>query len=222
MSCLDPSYNPVPPRAWSRWNLRCPSFPVNGDVQVPYSNKKVPVAQYPSYITMLNKGNVLQYKKNSSNLTQKQRYAQIAKGQWTNRTTTWATQTQKYSNPNTQDLLRVQYQKVFLDTGLPTDLPVTCPTLPLPLDEVVIPNGGNLVCNTRQNFCDGSIIYFPPASECNPTSNSDVPGPIMNLCWNDGTQTWYPRTRLTTSSSGGNKFPQGYKRFVSANGIPAV
>lgn len=52
---------------------------------------------------------VLQYLQNSSTLTRQQRYAQIANGEWTNRTTSWASQSQLVTNPNTKNLLRSQY-----------------------------------------------------------------------------------------------------------------
>jgi hypothetical protein len=54
---------------------------------------------------MLQKGNILQYKANSSSLTKIQRYSKIAQGLWVNRNTTWATQG-FISNPNTSFLKR--------------------------------------------------------------------------------------------------------------------
>jgi hypothetical protein len=55
------------------------------------------------------KAKVLEYRANSSNLTTRQRYAQISKGSWTNRTTTWASQTETYTNPNILNLERGNY-----------------------------------------------------------------------------------------------------------------
>ena len=66
-------YNPVPPRVWSRVQNPC-TFDVN-NLNTDYAR-----AEYDRQ--MLLKGNILQYKKNSSNLTKKQRYTQIAKGMW--------------------------------------------------------------------------------------------------------------------------------------------
>jgi hypothetical protein len=80
MSCLGNDYNPQPPRVWSRFETVCN----NDDPD-----------------NMKQKADVLQYKVNSSNLTKKQRYSQIAQSKWCERKTTWATQTQTYTNPNT-------------------------------------------------------------------------------------------------------------------------
>ena len=252
MSCNNNCYLPIPPRAWSRVQNNCSLFDeniYNGDalVPLPYSGRLVPVSALYLEYAMLNKGNVLQYKKNSSNLTQRQRYAQIAKGQWTNRNTTWATQsTRGYTNPNNQSLQRVNSVNITLD-GQPTLAPVTCPQpftpvyepLPAtsssgtnpqvippppppptvntgtelpptivepPVDPVVIQDLGNLVCGTQENICTGELIRQPTDIICHPTTDSDVPGPIMELCWNDGNPTWYPRQRYVMTNSG-NKWP---------------
>ena len=97
MSCLGQNYNPQPPREWYRYSNSCIQFPIVNDVRSAYE------------LSMLAKGNILQYKKNSSNITKNQRYSQIAKGMWTNRTTTWATQSDTYTNPNTSNLKRNGY-----------------------------------------------------------------------------------------------------------------
>lgn len=76
MSCLGPTYNPRPPREWSRFSTPCTALTSSITPQNAYN------------LAMLAKGNVLQYKKNSSNITKNQRYSQIARGSWTNRNTT--------------------------------------------------------------------------------------------------------------------------------------
>jgi hypothetical protein len=159
MSCFGPCYNPVPTREWSRFQNTC-SFN-NSETISPITALE---------IATNNKGNILQYKKNSSNLTKRQIYSQIAKGKWTNRTTNWATQSDTYTNPNTNELTRVN--------------------------------------NTL--LCYGTGVL------CKPTSNSDVPGPIINLCYNDTQQTYYPKTRVTYLA-GSNKWPVNYKNIVPAN-----
>ena len=102
MSCLGPYYLPIPPREWSRVQNQCTYF--TGEppktINVPLLGSTVPFPLLYYQVALINKGNVLQYKKNSSNLTNAQRYSQIAKGMWTNRNTTWATQSDKYSNPS--------------------------------------------------------------------------------------------------------------------------
>ena len=259
---------PMPPRLWSRAQGICSTLPV--DTITP---------EEADIIAMSSKGNVLQYKKNSSNITKQQRYSQIAKGQWTNRNTTWASQSVTTTMPNTLSLKRVNYRTIYLDDGAPANLPITCPNLtpatfpnklpinpntqnitprpgvttafievcpvyvkpagepiyiipdpspevpkkpidpkivpvlpyikpPLePTPRVVIPDGGSLICNISENICTGEVYSITPANQnCNPTSASDVPGPIMLLCYNDALPTYYPRQRRAYGSSG-NSWP---------------
>ena len=274
---------PDPPRVWSRVQGVCSTLPV--DTITPVE---------ADVIAMASKGNILQYKNNSSNITKQQRYSQIAKGQWTNRNTTWASQAITTTMPNTQSLKRVNYKTIYLDNGAPADgLPITCPTpveptipraLPTnpnvrntsiqlnnneygirsnlcpiyvtppgppiyinggpypevpkkPIDpiilpvlpvikpppnppaRVVIPDGGNLICNITENICTGEILSITQAdNNCNPSSASDVPGPVIPLCYNNGLPTYYPRQRYIMTNSG-NKFPVGYKCLGSQAGI---
>ena len=239
-------YNPQPPRVWSRVQNNCSLTNTNDDINInttvtiPYTNIVIPFQELGAKIAMINKGNVLQYKKNSSNLTKNQRYSLIAKGQWTNRTTTWASQsTRGYTNPNTQSLLRVGSTNVTL-SGTETGLPVTCPKqlipinnmlpvnksgttnpivpppippnpassgnniplVPVPVIEpIVIQDFGNLLCGSRQNLCTGEIITPIKLDNCHPTTDSNVPGTIEDLCWNDGNPTWYPRQRYVMTNS---------------------
>jgi hypothetical protein len=183
------------------------------------------------------------------------KYSKIAQGQWTNRNTTWATQsTRGYTNPNTTSLKRVAKFNVAFDpiTRLPlgpTILPVTCPKIetsnypalpfstgtgtsnivippppppptnpnnndtfiplvaPLPdPDPIVIQDEGVLICSIQEDICTGFTKRSLSQQICNPSSDSDVPGQIQELCWNDGTPTWYPRQRYTMSNSD-NKWP---------------
>ena len=200
-------YNPIPPRVWSRVQNPCSVIAYKNDD--PGANSNFAKAEYERQ--MLLKGNILQYKKNSSNLTKKQRYTQIAKGMWTNRTKTWATQSDTYTNPNMTSLLRVNYSIIDPSNNdfSSRSNPFGCPT-------TEIRDGGNLVCNVVVNPCTQEVIKRSRSQQlCNPTTDSDVPGQIQQLCWNDGTQTWYPRQRYIMPTSG-TKWPQGYKGFVSA------
>ena len=259
MTCNSNCYLPLPPRAWSRVQNNCSLFEQFQD------NPGTAASTLYLKYAMLNKGNVLQYKKNSSNLTKQQRYAQIAKGCWTNRNTTWATQsTRGYTNPNNQSLQRVNNINITL-AGVRTTAPVTCPkpttiindtlppassggsenpeTLPPPppppttnlgtvlpdtvpeppLEPIVIQDLGNLVCGTQENVCTGELIKQPSDIICHPTTDSDVPGQIIELCWNDGTPTWYPRQRYVMSNSG-NKWPTNATLLsaVAANKPPVL
>ncbi len=247
-------YLPEPPRLWSRVQNSCSvNTEDNPDslVRVPYSNNLVPAAQFGYQLAMLNKGNILQYKANSANLTKAQRYSRIAKGQWVNRNTTWGVQNDRgYTNPNTLSLKRAgNVVNIAIDpiTGAnlgPTTLPVTCikpinpinnvlpsstpssentppppppppqppgpnviPITPvIPLDPIVIQDGGILICSVQENICTGEIVETVSQQLCNLTTDSDVPGRIQELCWNDGTPTWYPRQRYIMTNST-NKWP---------------
>lgn len=255
-----PYYLPVPPRAWSRVQGRCiyadPNYGEQEYIYIPILSKFIPLAQVPHELAVLYKGNILQYKKNSSNITKQQRYSQIAKGMWTNRNTTYATQGVSYSNPNTKSLMRVNYATVTLN-GQPVNGPVTCESIngqpvykilptnpgsnipkpplppppspnkvPVPIPNnvpvttpapVVIADGGNLICTITENICTGEILASTSVNYCVPTTASDIPGPIQYLCYNDGfLPTYYPRQNLTQVGTNGDKFPEGYKGFVSA------
>jgi len=246
MTTITCKYNPIPTRAWSRVQAPCTYYNTTPTIPFNVANE----------YAMIYKGNILQYKMNSSNITKQQRYSQIAKGMWTNRNTTYATQSDRYSNPNTKSLKRVGYSSVNLTTGQNVNEPITCPpkpviiipsTLPsnpgtnkpkppLPpppkkkptqsgiitnkpfpiIPSIIIPDGGDLICTITEDICTGKILGVTTNHPCNPTSSSDVPGPIIELCYNDGLPTYYPRQNLIQASSGGNKFPEGYKGFVSA------
>lgn len=259
MSCFNSNcYLPRPPRAWSRVQNECSlvtSYTGNLDelVRVPYSKQFVSPSVLKEKLDMLNKGNILQYKANSSNLTKNMKYSKIAQGQWTNRNTTWATQsTRGYTNPNTTSLKRVGKVNIAFDpvTRLPlgpTLLPVTClqlnknnypalpstggggtiiviPPTPTPPinpnndnfipevppdvtpDPIVIQDEGVLICSIQEDVCTGFTKQYLSQQLCNPNTDSDVPGRIHDLCWNDGTPTWYPRQRYKMTNSG-NKWP---------------
>ena len=141
MSCLGPGYNPLPPRQWYRVENRCPEN-VNGIVYIPQLKIYVPQSTLPYELQMIEKGNILQYKSNSSNLTKNQRYSQIAKGQWVNRTTTWASQTDSVSEPNSSSLQRVAVKGNITMNGTPTTLPVTSCSKPV-IPPVKKPSSGS-------------------------------------------------------------------------------
>jgi hypothetical protein len=258
------SYLPQPPRVWSRVQNSCSLITDTNNYELvidPYTRDVVTSSVFAERIAMLNKGNVLQYKANSSNLTKVQKYTKIAKGQWVNRNTTWATQsTRGYTNPNTTSLKRDGNVNIAIDpiTGAiigPTIAPPTCPQpiiqdneglppsveggdandpdipppveptpgsdvfppiIPVtPLEPIVIQDGGNLICSVQENICTGETKSTLSQQLCHPTTDSDVPGTIQYLCWNDGTQTWYPRQRYVMTNST-DKWPINYKFLVSA------
>jgi len=204
------SYLVFPPRAWNRYDNRCASSTINpfaGVKQnyVPFVNLIVNPQDYQYQQAVLQKGNVLQYRKNSSNLTKNQRYAQIAKGKWTNRTTTWASQSQTVTIPNTKSLRRVNYSSFNITNGQTNST------------EAIIEDGGSLICNIYENPFTGKVYAVTQTRDCYPTTMSDVPGPPILLCWSDGYPITNPKTKLTYGTSG-DKWPTNYKLLKPAYG----
>lgn len=219
------SYNPVPPRVWSRVQNPC-TFIVPGSTYtqayIPLTGQTVSQAQANYEDKLIYKGNILQYKGNSSRLTKSQKYTQLAKGFGPNRQKVFATQSQTYTNPNTTGLLRVNYttypypnQIVGAPNNISGPYQYDIPN-PNGCSGTSIQEGGTLVCGTFANPCTGQIIQQGATSSviCNPSSASDVPG-INILCWNNKVQPWFPRSRYFMNNST-NKWPEGYKGFVSA------
>lgn len=158
---------------------------------------------------MLEKGNVLQYKKNSAQLTKSQKYALIARGKWINRTKTYATQSDVCSNPNSNSLKREGGETICIDRSSPYqyDLlnPFTC-------DEVLcyktdtsynaIFDGGVLLGNQTVSPCNTEIVEKTTfTNPCNWTTASDVPGKIQQLCWDNRLEPWTPMPRYTMNNS---------------------
>jgi hypothetical protein len=216
------SYNPIPPRVWSRVQDKCSTNTDTSQlVYVPLTNSYESLSKYNYDKQMLLKGNVLQYKNNSSNLTKKQRYTQIAKGQWAGRRKCFATQSETYTNPNTSSFQRVNYVNIPFPNnivGAPNN--VSGPfqyDVPNPFgcNTTVLEDGGSLVGNTYVNPCTQEVVRTTYNQPCNLTTASDVPGPVQVLCWDPKVATWYPRQRYIMPTSG-TKWPEGYKGLVSA------
>lgn len=202
------SYNPNPPRVWSRVQNPC-TFNTNNTI-----NQDIDKRIY--------KGNILQYKGNSASLTRSQRYSQLARMAGPNRTKVFATQTQTYTNPNTSGLLRVGYTTYSFPNqivGAPNNISGPFAYgMPNPNDcsNNAIQDGGSLVCGTYVNSCSGEIIQQTSTNSyiCSPASASDVPGSSI-LCWDSQLQSWFPRQRYFMNNSA-DKWPTNYKGFVSA------
>jgi len=183
------SYLVFPPRAWNRYDNRCASsttnpFAATKQKYVPFVNRIVNPDDYLYQQAVLQKGNILQYRNNSSNLTKNQRYAQIAKGKWTNRTTTWASQSETVSIPNTKSLRRVNYTSFNITNGQTNSTEaVTCPTTP-----------SNPVFSTlpeRSTEIPIDVPILPPPIE-NPVFSSPIipvitePAPVKSVVIEDG------------------------------------
>jgi hypothetical protein len=220
------SYNPIPPRVWSRVQNPCTFIDPDGQYlssSIPLTGQTVSQGKANYEMKQLYKGNILQYKGNSARLTKSQKYSQLARCSGPSRTKVFATQSEKYTNPNTTGLLRqnfITYPFPNQIVGAPNNIsgpfaynisnPNNCPG-------VSIQDGGTLVCGTYINPCSGEIIKRNLTSPiiCNPASASNVPGSSI-LCWNTKAQTWFPRQRYFMNNST-NKWPINYKGLVSAS-----
>ena len=218
------SYNPIPPRVWSRVQNPC-TYGITDtsyNVYIPLTKQTVTQAQANYEDKMIYKGNILQYKGNSSRLTKSQQYTQLAKGFGPNRKKVYATQSQTYTNPNTTGLRRINTQTYPYPNGVVGE--PNNPSGPFQYN-VMNPNdcsnnsiqdGGTLVCGTFANPCTGEIIKQGATSSIiyNPASASDVPGP-SDLFWDTKVQTWFPKPRYVMNNST-DKWPVNYKGLVSA------
>lgn len=216
-------YNPIPPRIWSRIQNNC-TYTLDSSynsIYQPLTGETLSHAEARFKDKQQYKGNILQYRNTNSNLTKNQKYSKIARGLWCHRKRVFATQTQTYSNPNTFGLKRINSTPVPFPNqivGSPNNIsgpfqygisnPNNCST-------TTIEDGGTLVGNTISNPCNDQVIQTFYNQQCFPTYCSDVPGPIMDLCWNPKYQTWLTKTRTTMSNSG-TKWPIGYKGFISS------
>lgn len=167
---------PNPARLWARVQGRCTEEDTNPNpnpmTYVPFLNQTMPLNQANFAYQMLAKGNVLQYRKNSSHLTHKQRYSQIAKGMWVNRTNAFATQNQTYTNPNTNSLKRVNYSTIYVDDGSPAYEPITCPTPRVRTIPKKLPTNSN---QTRPLAINPIIAVAPGGEFTNSISDPDYP-----------------------------------------------
>lgn len=127
MSCS--KIPPNPPREWSRVQNRC-SYDTNTNNPFFIEKKLLADMQY--------KGNILQYKKNSSSYTKSQIYSLMSQGKWLLRKKTYATQNDRYTNPNTNHLRRLNGVFINLNTGQPVQQPNCKIIQPIIFD--VLPN----------------------------------------------------------------------------------
>lgn len=198
------TYNPVPPRAWSRVQNPC---------SLGFASPQIP--------QIFAKGNILQHRANQLPLSASQKYARVVHQQTSSRTKSYATQTMTYTNPNTRRLQRVgttTYPFPNSIVGAPNNPagPFVAPVRnPDGCNSTAIESFGNLVCGTRIDAC-GDLVAAATSNpiRCAESSASDVPG-NARLCWDLRLNTWTPRNRQVMST-GANKFPTNYKGLRSA------
>jgi len=214
-------YNPDPPRIGYRTTTCNTLYPDQTQILTPEQDELIK-QQY--------KGNVLQYKANSSNYSKRVIYSKIIQGTWTNRKRCYASQqVGGYTNPNTYFFDRVGNSNILLN-GNSTNYPPTCPAYSNVIyynsnqradpSNGVIPNGGVFNCNRQVNPCNRYVNDIPPKTSCFSTSCSNVPGKEMLLCYKSVPNSYYPKPRRIMTNVG-NKFPINYKPLPcsSANSI---
>lgn len=154
-------YLPRPPRIGYRVQSECSvaiapdTTPTPIVMQVPYTGELLPYPLYAHRMAQIQKGNILQYKGNSAQLSKSQIYSRAARHLWTNHTTTWATQGRDgYTNPNTQwlkragNVKRIAINKTTGEILGETALPLSCATpSPSPSPILPPPSSGSAVNN---------------------------------------------------------------------------
>ena len=219
------NYNPSVTRDWSRVQNKCTFLnpdDVYNPVFVPFSGQTMTLAQANLEKQLYYKGNILQYKKNAYTLTKTQRYSKLAQGFGPNRTKGLGTQTETYTNPNTNNFLRVNYTTVSFPNeiiGEPNNISGPFQynvRSPFGCSDNSVQVGGSLVAGSFSDQCTGVIRLVKPTSNiiCNPAYSSNVPGNAI-LCWNTKLPTVFPRPRYSMNNSA-NKWPQGAKELDSA------
>jgi len=217
-------YNPKPTHVWSRLQNQCTYITPNNDytqVYIPLTNQTVTQAHANYETKMFYKGNILQYKCNSAQLTKNQKYSQLANRNGPSRKKNFATQTISYSNPNNSGLLRVGYTTYSFPNeiiGAPNNIsgPFAYDVKnPNECSSNEVQDGGILICGTYSNQCSGEIYKKnnEPTNICNSSTASNVPGDSI-LCWNKKIKTWFPKPKYNNNSA--NKWPVNYKGFVKA------
>lgn len=181
--CFSP-YLPPPSRTWSRAQNQITfggTYVPTQPVQAPTGGKIILLSELPAQLQMMNKGNVLQYRNNSSQLTRQMRYARVARGKWTNRTTTWATQnTRGYTNPNIGMLKRTGNRvniAINAASGAvmgETTEPVTCPEQTTPVNSA-LPTPVSSAASTPASTPASSTASTPPPD------NSTVLPPVDDI-----------------------------------------
>jgi len=145
MSCLGKKYLPIPPREWIRFHNICSQ---------PYAPNITPQEAYR--LQMMRKGNILQYKANSAQLTKKEKYWQLVNRKFIS----WANQTETMSNPNTGLLKRINSSYIIAPQSLNI------------IDNSLINNIQNIDC--IQSAKDKIINNLPKQ----PTNNGPIIPPI--------------------------------------------
>ena len=94
--------------ACNKWPATAPFFGGPFPTRTWFRAGGAPCSGTAATRALAKKTEVLQYKGNSAQLTQKQKWAQFAKGKSHNKKQSWASQTQTVTNPNVNNLYQVR------------------------------------------------------------------------------------------------------------------
>lgn len=196
-------------RYWSRVTNRCLYDNENTSEEIIIQNR--------IFAENYAKGNVLQYKKNSANFTKMQKYSRIAQGYtFYGPRRTYATQSDTYTNPNTQMLARVGYETIEINPftniyrGTLTGISNQCN------NGTTYKNGGTLICGSFEKPCSNQPTNIIPINRiiCRPGSDSDVPGSRSFTCWNPRWPTTYTNVRRKMDNAE-NGIPLSTKYYLT-------
>jgi hypothetical protein len=234
MACDGKTYIPNPPRLWSRVQLRCPST-TQEYIQYSML-KKGNVLQYKNNSASFTKKQIYSLiaqkkwtNRNTTWATQNDRgytnpnTKMLKRNNTVNITLTGLETTLPITCPSVpnveNDVLPNNQSSQGGDEGPNPELPPEEPetggggtNLPTTPNEdispipIVIQDLGTLACNTVDNPCTSYTETKQANQFYHPTTDSDVPGPIKLLYWDESTQTWYPRQQLVMNTSD-NKWP---------------
>jgi hypothetical protein len=222
--CLAKNYLPLPSREWYRYSTPCMDamnlLDPNAKVYIPSLKISVPVTELVYIQQMIKKGNILQYRGQYGATTKKEKFSKIAKGLWNNRKTFWYL-FQEYKDGGD-----------VIPSGLPDsnndEIPPDYP--PPPDDNAPFPSDNNtfsfpivnpLVRPSEPVLVRSFVQQCSPRElsniVCIPTSSSNVPGPIVNLCYPKYTTVNIPRPHFGYGNVS-SKWPINSKRL----NIPAI
>ena len=131
---------PDPPRVWTRYENRCIRCNVGEIRNTGYTPLLCTNNPSIADLNMRRKAEILQHKNNNANLSKKQKWAQMVKGNGPGKKYVWATQTVNYTNPNTKNLSLISPTALLCPHS-----PVMC-ALPSQCD---VPGRGPPICMNK-------------------------------------------------------------------------
>jgi len=164
--CYKVKYIPKPSRAQNPCTFTLDSS--YNSIYIPSLKQTLPPAEAIAYDKEVYKNFVLHNGPNTFKLSRTQKYSQLSKGFSPNRSKTFATQSQTYSNPNTTHFERINSvdigpnQLVGFPNNFSGPFEYNVPN-PYGCNTNTIQDGGNLICNIFTNPCTGLVTESPLA-----------------------------------------------------------